>query len=76
MNPEKPNNELCPCVSFLKNLKRSQEDKWIAGVCGGLAKSTEIPAWIFRVFFIFSTFFSGLGIVLYILLWIFMPLED
>ncbi|MFA5879811.1 MAG: PspC domain-containing protein [Candidatus Margulisiibacteriota bacterium] len=79
MNPESQNSENCstfPCVSFFKKLKRSTSDRWLAGVCGGFSKSTEIPVWVFRVFFLFSTFVTGIGILLYILLWVFMPLEE
>ena len=60
----------------MKDLKRSRKDKVFCGVCGGISKETGIPSWMFRVLFILMIFFGmGIGIILYGLLWIFMPLE-
>ncbi len=49
-----------------KKLYRSSDDKIIAGVCGGLAEFLGIDSTIVRLIFIVLTFFSGLGILLYI----------
>ena len=61
--------------SALREFKRSQRDKWIGGVCGGLDDVTGIPAWTWRILFVLLALLHGVGIVLYILLWIFVPLE-
>ena len=45
----------------------------IGGVCYTLAKKFGIEAWIMRVIFVCSTLFVGVGPVIYIILWIFMP---
>jgi phage shock protein C len=58
----------------MTRLGRSQYDRWFGGVCGGLAASTDVPAWAWRVLFVLLALLHGLGILLYILLWIFMPL--
>ncbi len=64
-----------PAVSNpMTRLGRSQYDRWFGGVCGGLAASTDVPAWAWRVLFVMLALLHGLGILLYILLWIFMPL--
>jgi len=59
----------------LNNLRRSRTDKWIAGVCGGLAVATGADAWIWRLLLSVLFFAGGTGLVLYILLWIFVPAE-
>lgn len=54
---------------------RVDEGKKISGVCTGIAKQLDSPVLILplRVFFIFTTFFYGFGIWLYIALWVLMP---
>ncbi len=59
--------------NWLRKLSKSEDDKWIGGVCGGFGKYTPIPSWLWRVIFCVTAFFWGMGIVIYILLWIFMP---
>ena len=61
--------------SALNQLRRSLTDRWIGGVCGGLAEMTGIPTWSWRVLFVLAALLHGMGLVLYILLWIFVPLE-
>ncbi len=60
---------------MLNEIKRSRTDKIFGGVCSGLGKHTELPTWVYRVLIIISMFY-GFGFLLYILLWIFIPLED
>lgn len=62
-------------ISALEQLKRSYYDRWIGGVCGGLAVSTNIPAWSWRLLFVLLTLLHGIGALMYILLWIFVPLK-
>ncbi|HJO95245.1 MAG TPA: PspC domain-containing protein [Victivallales bacterium] len=57
----------------LKRIRKSAYDRMLGGVCGGLGESTPIPAWIWRVIFLLSIIFGGLGAFVYIILWIFMP---
>jgi phage shock protein PspC (stress-responsive transcriptional regulator) len=59
--------------NWLHQLTKSREDKWIGGVCGGLGKVTPLPSWTWRLLFCLVTFFFGTGILIYILLWIFVP---
>ena len=61
--------------SVLHQLHRSEHDRWIAGVCGGLATATNIPSWSWRLLFVLLTLLHGLGAVMYILLWIFVPMK-
>lgn len=59
--------------SGLNNFTRSMRDKWIGGVCGGLAESTQVPSWAWRIFFLLTLLLNGLGAIVYLLLWIFVP---
>ncbi|PID30791.1 PspC domain-containing protein [Candidatus Saccharibacteria bacterium] len=59
-----------------KRLYRSQTDKKIAGVCGGLGDYTDIDPTIWRLIFVLLALPGGLpGIAPYVLLWIIVPLE-
>jgi phage shock protein C len=53
--------------------RRSRDDRWLGGVCGGLAELTGIHSWIWRVIFVLSTACAGTGIGVYLLLWFFVP---
>ena len=59
-----------------KKLYRSRTDRKIWGVCGGLAKYFDIDPTMVRVIAIASVFFTGFGIIAYIVMAIVVPLED
>ncbi|MDQ2753138.1 MAG: PspC domain-containing protein, partial [Bacteroidota bacterium] len=52
---------------------RSENDKIIAGVCGGLAAYFGIDPIIVRVLFVVFSFGFGFGFIAYIVLWIAVP---
>jgi phage shock protein C len=56
-----------------KQLHRSNTNRVIAGVCGGLAEYFEIDPAVLRILFVLFTFFGGSGVLLYIVMWIIMP---
>lgn len=59
-----------------KKLYRSNSDKMIAGVCGGLGKYFGVDSTLIRLVFALLVFFGvGSGLVLYVILAIVMPLE-
>ncbi len=62
-------------VAAVNRFRRSRTDKWIGGVCGGLAAITGVEAWAWRLILTVLFLFGGAGGLLYILLWIFVPLE-
>jgi phage shock protein C len=37
---------------------------------------TGIPSWSWRILFVLSAFLHGLGLLMYVLLWIFVPREE
>ena len=59
--------------SSKSKLYRSETNKVLAGVCGGLGEYLGIDPVILRVIFAILTVFGGGGIILYLLLWIFIP---
>ncbi len=62
-------------VSF-SDWYRSSKDRMIAGVCGGLAQEFGVPTAVVRLAFALAAFFSGVGAVIYVVLWVVMPQED
>ena len=57
-------------------LYRSSTDTMIGGVCGGLARYLRIDSTLVRLFFILLALGgSGIGVFIYLLLWIIVPLE-
>jgi len=48
----------------------------IGGVCGGLGAHTDLPSWAWRLIFCLTLLYFGAGIVIYLLLWIFLPLQE
>jgi phage shock protein PspC (stress-responsive transcriptional regulator) len=65
-----------PLVGALNGLRRSRSDRWVGGVCGGLAQATGLAPWLWRLAFVLFTFFGGAGLLVYLLLWIFVPQEQ
>jgi len=57
----------------VKRLYRSRQDRYLAGVSGGLAEYFNVDANLFRIIFILLTFFGGIGILLYLTALILVP---
>ena len=62
-------------VLSVGRLRRSHEDRWLGGICGGIAKRTGMESWVWRLIFTALFLMWGTGILIYILLWIFIPDE-
>jgi phage shock protein C len=60
---------------WLHALRRSRADRWLGGVCGGLATATGLPAWVWRLVFASLALCGGTGAVIYLLFWILVPKE-
>ncbi len=67
--------EVPPVMAAMNRLRRSRGDRWLAGVCGGLASTTGVESWIWRLIVVALALYGGAGVLLYILLWIFVPDE-
>lgn len=62
-------------VHWLHGLRRSRGDRWLGGVCGGLAPATGLPSWLWRLILLALVLCGGTGLMLYVLLWILVPKE-
>ena len=58
---------------FTRPWHRSRRHKMIAGVCAGLAEEFGISVTILRLAFVLGTLISGMGAVIYLVLWVVMP---
>jgi phage shock protein C len=54
-------------------LTRSETDRVIAGVAGGIARRFGFNSTLVRLAWVLSVFFGGFGILVYLLLWIVLP---
>ena len=57
----------------VKKLQRSRDDRFIAGVCGGLGEYFGISPALFRALAVFLLIANGLGGIAYIVCWIVIP---
>ena len=57
----------------VKKLSRSTDDRWLGGVCGGLAQYFNIDAILIRILFIILGLIGLGGVLLYVILWIIIP---
>jgi phage shock protein PspC (stress-responsive transcriptional regulator) len=62
-------------IRDLARIRRSRSNRRIAGVAGGLARHLDIDPVILRVAFVVLSFFGGVGLLLYVALWLLLP-ED
>ena len=62
-----------PLASAVNTFRRSRTDRWFGGVCGGMARSTGLDAWAWRLIFTVLFICGGVGVLVYLLLWIFVP---
>ncbi|MEG8946116.1 PspC domain-containing protein [Rosettibacter firmus] len=58
-----------------KKLYRSRKFRVLGGVAGGLAEYFGLDPILMRVIFVLITLINGIGILLYIILWIIIPEE-
>lgn len=60
-----------------KRLFRNEHDKVVAGVSSGVAEYMEVDVTIIRLLFVLSTIFLvGTGILVYIIMWIVVPVNN
>jgi phage shock protein PspC (stress-responsive transcriptional regulator) len=67
--------DTAPAMAAVGRLRRSRSDRWLGGVCGGIARSLGAETWVLRLLLVLLAFFGGTGLLVYILLWIFVPNE-
>ena len=59
-----------------RRLYRSKNDVFFGGVASGLAEFFNTESYIIRILFVLAAIFGGWGIIVYIILWIFVPEKD
>lgn len=58
----------------MKKLTRTPDDKWVAGVCGGIGQYTGVDANVVRLVVVVLTVLgAGSLIIAYVVAWILMP---
>lgn len=60
----------------IKRLYRSNKDKVIAGVCGGLGEYFGIDPVIIRLIWVIFALCGGAGILAYLIAWLIIPKKE
>jgi len=63
-------------VPRTKRYYRSQTDRMLAGVCGGMADYLGLDPVLVRVLWVVITLTFGIGLLAYVLLWLLAPEEQ
>lgn len=58
-----------------KQLYRSNQNKVLGGVCGGIGEYFDIDPTIVRIIW-FLSIFTGIGIIAYLVCWLIIPLKS
>ena len=58
-----------------KRLYRSRTDSMLCGVCAGLAKYFNLDPTVVRLIFVLLFVLAGQGLLIYLILWLVVPLE-
>jgi phage shock protein PspC (stress-responsive transcriptional regulator) len=59
-----------------RRLYRPRNDRWIAGVCSGLARRFGMSPGVVRLLFVLSLLLPGPQVLIYLALWLIMPNES
>jgi phage shock protein PspC (stress-responsive transcriptional regulator) len=62
-----------PMSAAVNSFRRSRNDRWLGGVCGGIGKATAVESWVWRLLFAVLFLCFGAGLLVYLLLWLFVP---
>jgi phage shock protein PspC (stress-responsive transcriptional regulator) len=60
----------------MSSLVRPRDNRWIAGVCSGLARRFGMSPNVMRLIFVVSCLLPGPQFVIYLILWVLMPDES
>lgn len=58
-----------------RKLRRSRDNRVLAGVCGGLGNFTGIDPVVIRIAVVLLMFFAGMSLWVYIIMWLLIPEE-
>ncbi|WP_199441139.1 PspC domain-containing protein [Umezawaea beigongshangensis] len=70
------NDVLNEATTKFRQLRRSRQDRMVAGVCGGAAQALGVDAALLRLLLVAATLLGfGAGAVLYLVAWALVPDE-
>jgi len=55
------------------DVRRDSEDKWLAGVCSGIANRLGVDPLVIRAALVVLILLGGIGVTLYLIAWAFIP---
>jgi len=64
-----------PALMAINALRRSRHDRWLGGVCGGIARATGVESWLWRLLFAMLALCAGAGVPVYVLMWVLIPAD-
>lgn len=64
-----------PALVAINALRRNRDDRWLGGVCGGIARVTGVDSWIWRLMFALLALCAGTGVLVYLLMWMLIPAD-
>lgn len=76
MTEEKTNEKKEKAEEKNNKIYRFPDEAWLGGVCAGIAYKFKIQSWIPRLAWTLAVLIYGVGILPYILCWIFIPPAD
>lgn len=70
-----PNSGLDRFFDWLREIdvRRDSEDKWLAGVCSGIANRLGVDPLVIRAALVVLILLGGIGVTLYLIAWAFIP---
>lgn len=60
----------------MEKIYRSEKNRILGGVCGGLGLYLDIDPNILRILWVLFSLFYGIGILAYIVAWLILPVES
>jgi signal transduction histidine kinase len=60
----------------LRHMRRSSDSRLLAGVCGGMARTTGTDVSLFRIGFVILGLVTGFPVLIYALAWLIVPLDQ
>jgi len=70
---ENMKNDYQTSYKSYRRLYRDTDDRVLGGICTGMGHYWRIEPLLFRILFILTLFWGGLGLITYIILWIVVP---
>ena len=64
-----------PAARAARKLMRSSTDKKLGGVCAGVGNYFDVDVTLVRVLWLLAVFCGGTGLLLYVILWLVLPVE-